>query len=80
MKVACDLPSSLSAQRTLLNDVHTLPVDQVRTAFARMLIGTVAVQHPTTSLDVTPDQNTRNGPDQPGYPSEDLTIPVMKEG
>jgi len=50
------------------------------TTFTRMVIWTVAVQHPTPSLDVTPDQDAGNGPDQPGDPSEDLTIPVMKEG
>jgi len=79
MKVGCDLPSSLSAQRTLLNDVHTSTVDQVRTTLARMLIRTVAIQHRTARLDMTTDQNARNGPDQPGDPSEDLTVPVMQE-
>jgi len=50
------------------------------TTFAGIVIWTVAVEDPTPSLDVTPDQDAGNGPDQPGDPSEDLTIPVMKEG
>ena len=61
-------------------DLGTPAENQMSTVFAGIVIWTVAGQHPTPSLDVTPDQDAGNGPDQPGDPSEDLTIPVMKEG